>query len=100
MSKFQAKITNNGDKVKIKLENDIGPIKLDPYYCKIKAMVGNPTQLQTVEHIPGKSEDMHIFFLNEENGKIVGSIYSIKYRPLPNPAGMLEIPLHLNFKST
>ena len=53
--KFQAKIINNGDKVKIKLENDIGPIKVDPYCCKIEAMVRNPTQLKTVGHIPGKS---------------------------------------------
>ena len=55
MYKFQAKITNSGDKVKITLENDIGPIKVDPYFCKIEAMVGNPTQLKTVGHIPGKS---------------------------------------------
>lgn len=55
MYKFQAKITNSGDKVKIKLENDIGPIKVDPYCCKIETMVGNPTQLKTVGHIPGKS---------------------------------------------
>ena len=31
---------------------------------------------------------------------MVGSVYSVKYYPIPIPVGGLEIPLFLNFKST
>ena len=43
----------------------------------------------------------HVFsFFKEENGKIDGSVHSTNYRPSPIPAGGLEIPMILNFKST
>ena len=38
--------------------------------------------------------------MKEENGRIEGTVYSTKYWPSPIPAGGLEIPLMLTFKST
>ena len=38
--------------------------------------------------------------MKEENGRIEGTGHSTKYLPSPIPAGGLEIPLMLTFKST
>ena len=42
----------------------------------------------------------HIFFfLKEENGKVDGFVCSLQYQPSRIPAGGLEIPLKLTFKT-
>ena len=46
-----------------------------------------------------KSQGTYFFFLKEENGKVDGFLYSTQYQPSPIPAGGLEIPLKLTFKS-
>ena len=46
-----------------------------------------------------KSQGTYFFFLKEENGKVDGFVYSTQYQPSPIPAGGLEIPLKLTFKS-
>ena len=89
-----------GDLVTVEIETNEESKKVDPYSCAIKAMVGQPPQLKTVGHIPREISRHVFFFLKEENGRIEGSVHSTKYRPSPIPAGGLEIPLMLNFKST
>ena len=85
-----------GDSVSVEIVTNEESNKVDPYSCAIKALVGQPPQLKTVGHIP-----RHVFFfLKEENGIIKGTVHSTKYRPSPIPAGGLEIPLMLTFKST
>ena len=88
-----------GDKVTISLETDKKSKDIDPYACAIKCMVGTPEMLKTVGHIPREISRHIYFFIKEENGKIDGIVDSLEYRPSPIPAGGLEIPLMLNFKS-
>lgn len=59
-------------------------------------MVGSPDMLKTVGHIPREISRHTYFFLKEEGGTIDGIV---QYRPSPIPAGGLEIPLLLTFKS-
>ena len=81
------------------IETDKDLKKIDPYCCATKAMVDIPPRLKTVGHVP-REISMHIFFfLKEENRKVDGFIYSTKCQPSPIPAGGLEIPLKLTFKS-
>ena len=84
----------------IELETDEKSKEIDPYCCSIKAMVGLPQQLKTVGHISREISRHVYFFLKEENGQIDGTVHSVDYRPSPIPAGGLEIPLVLNFKSS
>ena len=80
--------------VSIEIETNEESKKVDPHSCAIKAFVDQPPQLKTVGHTPSKIP------LNEENGRIEGSIHSAGYRPYPIPAGGLEILLLLTFKSS
>ena len=89
-----------GDPVSVEIETNEESKKVDPYSCAIKALVGQPPQLKTVGHIPREISRHVFFFLKEENRRIEGTVYSTKYRPFPIPAGALEIPLMLTFKST
>ena len=50
-------------------------------------------------HTPREISRYVFFFLKEENGKIEGSVHSTQYGCSPIPAGGLEIPLMLTFKS-
>lgn len=86
-----------GDKVRVEIETDEESKKIDPYCCAIKASVDQ--QVKTVGHIPREISRHVYFFLKEENGSIDGSVKSIQYKPSPIPAGGLEIPLTLTFKS-
>lgn len=86
-----------GDKVRVEIENDKESKNIDPYCCAIKASVDK--QVRTVGHIPREISRHVYFFLKEENGSIDGSVKSIQYKPSPIPAGGLEIPLTLTFKS-
>ena len=56
-------------------------------------------KIKTVGHFPREISRHVYFFLKDENGHIDGTVKSIDYRPSPIPAGELEIPLTLNFKS-
>ena len=88
-----------GDFVTVEIETDKESKKIDPYCCAIKAMVDIPLRLKTVGHVP-KEISRHIFFFSkEENGKVDGFVYSTQYQPSPIPAGRLEIPLKITFKS-
>ena len=89
-----------GDSVSVEIETNEESKKVDHYSCAIKALVGQSPQLKTVGHIT-REISRHVFFLlKEENGRIEGTVHSTKYRPFPVPAGGLEIPLMLTFKST
>lgn len=88
-----------GDKVKVSIETDKKSRDIDPYACAIKCMVGSPEMLKTVGHIPREISRHTYFFLKEEGGTIDGIVQSVQYRPSPIPAGGLEIPLLLTFKS-
>ena len=89
-----------GDSVSVEIETKEESKKVDPYSCAIKARVGQPPQLKTVGHIPREISIHVFFFLKEENGRIEGTVHSTTYWPSPVPAGGLEIPLMLTFKST
>ena len=88
------------DSVSVEIETNEESKKVDPYSCAIKALVGQPPQLKTVGHIPREISRHVFFFLKEENGRIEATVHSTKYLPSPTPAGGLEIPLMLKFKST
>ena len=90
----QAKV---GDKVLVEIESDKKSKEIDPYCCSIRTSVNQ--QIKTVRHIPREISRHVYFFLKDENGHIDGTVKSIDYRPSPIPAGGLEIPLTLNFKS-
>ena len=73
--------------------------KIYPYCCAIKTMVDIPPRLKIVGHVP-REISRHIFFiLKEENGKVDGFVYFTQYQRSPIPAGGLEMPLKLTFKS-
>ena len=85
-----------GEKVTIEIETNKDSTKIDTCFCAVKAMVGNPAKLATVGHIPRESSR---HFLKQEGGKLESFVFSTECRPLPIPAGRLEIPLILSFKS-
>ena len=90
---------NQGDFVTVEIETDKESKKIDPYCCAMKAMVDIPPQVKAVGYVP-REISRHIFFiLKEKNGKLVGFVYYTQYQPSPIPAGWLEIPLKLTFKS-
>ena len=62
-------------------------------------MVVNPEKLSTVGHIPREISRHVYYFLKEIGRKVDGHVFFTQYRPSPIPAGGLEIPLLLNFKS-
>ena len=86
-----------GDFVIVEIEKDKESKKIDPYCCAITAMVDIPPRLKTVGHMPREISWHIFFFLKEENGKVDGFVYSTQYQQ--SPAGGLEIPLKLTFKS-
>ena len=88
---------NVGNKVRVEIETDKKSKQIDPYCCSIKTSVDQ--QIKTVGHIPREISRHVYFFLKEENGNIDGTVKSFEYRLSPIPAGGLEIPLTLNFKS-
>ena len=88
-----------GDFVTVEIQTDKESKIIDTYCCAIKAMVDIPPRLKTVGHVPREISRHIFFFLKEENGKVDGFIYSTQYKPSPIPAGGLEIPLKLTFKS-
>ena len=63
-----------------------------------KAMVRDPGKLATLGHVPMDISRYVYFFLEEETGKW-RILFSPHNRPSQIPAGRLEIPLMLSFKS-
>ena len=88
-----------GDFVTVEIETDRKSKKIDPYCCAIKPMADIPPRLKTAGHVPREISRYIFFFLREENGKVDGFVYSTQYQPSSVPAGGLEIPLKLTFKS-
>ena len=89
-----------GDKMTVEQETDNESIKIDPYCCASKALIGNSSQLKTIGDIPRAISRHADFSLKEENCNFVGSVYPMKNCPSPILVGGLKISLHLNFKST
>ena len=72
-------------------------LEVDPYACAIKIKNRFFDSLITVGHIPREiSRHLH-FFIKTEDGKVIGHVKSLTYRPSPIPSGGLEIPLQLTF---
>ena len=90
----QAKVV---DKVLVEIESDKKSKEIDLYCCSIRTSANQ--QIKTVGHIPSEISRHGYFLLKDENGHIDVNVKSIDYRPSPIPAGGLEIPLTLNFKS-
>ena len=90
----QAKV---GDKVLVEIESDKKSKEIDPYCCSIRTSVNQ--QIKTVGYIPTEISRHVYFLLKDENDHIDRTVKSIDYSPSPIPAGGLEIPLTLNFKS-
>ena len=71
--------------------------EVNPYACAIKIKNRFFDSLITVGHIPREiSRHVH-FFIKTEDGKVIGHVKSLTYRPSPIPSGGLEIPLQLTF---
>ena len=87
-----------GDKVLIDLKTDEKSTEMNPCRFLIKAVVGRPQQFKTVGHVPREISRHVYFFLKEINDQFDGTVHAVNYRPSPI-AGVLEIPLILNFKS-
>ena len=68
-----------GDKVTAELKTNNESINVDPYFCAIKPVAENPTQI--VARILREISRSVYFFVKEENDKFNGSVYPVKYRP-------------------
>ena len=72
-------------------------LEVDPYACVIKIKNRFFDSVITVGHIPREiSRHVH-FFIKTEDGKVIGHVNSLTYRPSPIPSGGLEILLQLTF---
>ena len=87
------------DFVTVEIETDKESKKTDSYCNAIKVMVDMPPRLKTVGHVPREILRYIFFFLKEENRKVGGFVYSTRYQPSLIPAGGLETPPKLTFKS-
>ena len=86
-----------GEKVTVEIETKKFSLEVDPYACAIKIKNRFFDSLITVGHIPREiSRHLH-FFIKTEDGKVIGHVKSLTYRPSPIPSGGLEIPLQLTF---
>ena len=109
---FQAKIASRGyhiykettwekagvGPVIVDIECDTLSKEIDPYCCSIR--VKENGELVTVGHIPREISRHVFFFLSTERGKVDGTVLSTRYKLSPIPAGGLEIPLWLTFRSS
>ena len=84
-------------KVTVEMETKKFSLEVDLYASAIRiknCFFDSPT---TVGHIPSEiSRHVH-FFIKTEDGKVIGHVKSLTYRPSPIPSGGLEIPLQLTF---
>ena len=83
-------------RILIELETDERYKKIDPYCCSVKAIVSLSQQMKTMGHIPKEISRYLYFSLKEGNGATNKTVHSAVYRPSPNPAGGIEIPVILN----
>ena len=65
--------------------------------CAIKARHSYFVGWKTVGHIPREISRYVYFFIKEENGKVFGTVKSLKYKVSPILSGGLEVPLSLIF---
>ena len=86
-----------GEKVTVEIETKKFSLEVDPYACAIKIKNRFFDSLITVGHIPREISHLH-FFIKTEDGKVIGHVKSLTYRPSPIPSGGLGIPLQFMFK--
>ena len=86
-----------GQKVTVEIEDNALSKEIDPYCCAIN--INENGRLVTVGHMPREISRHVFFFLSSEGGTIDGTVLSTRYRLSPIPAGGLEIPLWLTFRS-
>ena len=80
-----------GDEVKVEVETAPKSIAADPYSCAIKAKHSYFNGWKTVGHIPREISRYVYFFIKEEDGKVFGTLKSLKYKASPIPSGGLEL---------
>ena len=85
--------------VKVELETDAKSLSADPYACAIKARHSYFVGWKTAEHIPREISRYVYFFIKEENGKVFGTLKSLKYNASPIRSGGFEVPLSLTFRA-
>ena len=81
----------------MELETDAKSLSTDPYACAIKARHFCFVGWKAVGHIPREISRYVYFFMKEENGKVFGTLKSLKYKVSPIPSGGLEVPVLLIF---
>ena len=81
----------------MELETDAKSLSTDPYACAIKARHFCFVGWKAVGHIPREISCYVYFFIKEENGKVFGTLKSLKYKVSPIPSGGLEVPVLLIF---
>ena len=72
-------------------------LEVDPYACAIKIKNRFFDGLIPVGHIHREISRYLHFFIKIEDGKVIGHVKSLTYRPSPIPSGGLEISLRLMF---
>ena len=87
-----------GEQVKVELETNPKSIAVDPYSCAITAKHSYFIGWKTVGHIPREISRYVYFFIKKEEGKVYGTLKSLKYKASPIPSGGLEVPLMLTFE--
>ena len=70
------------DEVKVELETDAKSLSTDLYECAIKAKISYFIGWKTVENIPREISPYVYFFIKEENGKVLGTLKSLKKKLL------------------
>ena len=85
------------DEVKVELKTHAKSLSTDPYMCAIKTRHSYFIGWKTVGHIPREISRYVYFFIKEENGKVFGTVKSLKYKASPIPSGVLEVPLFVIF---
>ena len=81
----------------MELETEVKSLSTDPYAFAIKASHAYFVGWKTVGHIPREISRYVYFFIKEENGKVFGTLRSLKNKASPIPSGGLEFPLSLTF---
>ena len=80
-----------GEKVTAEMETKKFSLEVDAYACGIKIKNRFFDSLIIIGHIP-REISRHLYFLiNTEDGKVIGHVKSLTYRPSPIPSGGLEI---------
>ena len=86
-----------GEQVKVELETNPKSIAVDPYSCSITAEHSYFIGWKTVGHIP-REISRYVYFFIKKEGKVYGTLKSLKYKASPIPSGGLEVPPMLTFE--